>query len=49
MIFTFLFHPCVQWDNYFPAWLRWAPRGYDFMFGSRFTPLMQVFMLRLEK
>ncbi len=46
---TFLFHPCVQWDNYFPAWLRWAPRGYDFMFGSRFTPLMQVFMMRLEK
>ena len=46
---TFYFHPCVQWDNYFPRHLRWAPRLYDFMLGSRVTPLMQVFMFRLEK
>ena len=46
---TFYFHPCVQWDNYFPSCLRWAPRAYDFMLGSRFTPLMLVFMVRLEK
>ena len=46
---TFYFHPCVQWDNYFPSCLRWAPRAYDFMLGSRFTPLMQVIMVRLEK
>lgn len=46
---SFYFHPCVQWDNYFPAWLRWAPHAYDFALGSRITPLMQVFMFRLEK
>jgi SAM-dependent methyltransferase len=46
---TYYFHPCVQWDNYFPSWLRWAPRAYDFALGSRCTPLMQVFMFRLEK
>ena len=46
---TFYFHPCVQWDNYFPARLRWLPRAYDFLAGSRFTPLMLVFMVRLEK
>lgn len=46
---TFYFHPCVQWDNYFPRMLRWAPRLYDFVLGSRLTPLMQVFMFRLEK
>jgi hypothetical protein len=46
---SFFFHPCAQWDNYFPAWLRWAPRAYDFVLGSRITPLMQVFMLRLQK
>jgi len=46
---TFYFHPCVQWDNYFPANLRWAPRAYDYLLGSRFTPLMQVFMFRLDK
>jgi len=46
---TFYFHPCVQWDNYFPSRLRWVPQAYDFVFGTRFTPLMQVFMFRLEK
>lgn len=46
---TFYFHPCVQWDNYFPARLRWLPRAYDFLVGTRFTPLMLVFMVRLEK
>jgi len=46
---TFYFHPCVQWDNYFPRWLRWAPHSYDYLLGSRLTPLMQVFMVRLQK
>lgn len=46
---AFFFHPCVQWDQYFPSWLRWAPRAYDFALGSRVTPLMLVFMVRLEK
>src|SRR5262249_4348349 len=31
---TFYFHPCVQWDNYFPHCLRWAPHAYDYMLGS---------------
>ena len=46
---AFYFHPCVQWDQYFPASLRWLPRAYDFALGSRFTPLMLVFIVRLEK
>jgi len=46
---TFYFHPCVQWDHYFPRLLRWAPHSYDFALGSRVTSLMQVFMFRLQK
>jgi SAM-dependent methyltransferase len=46
---TFYFHPCVQWDNYFPRCLRWAPHTYDYVLGSRLTSLMQVFMFRLQK
>jgi SAM-dependent methyltransferase len=46
---TFYFHPCVQWDTYFPRPLRWIPRSYDFLIGTRVPPVMQIFMVRLEK
>src|SRR5262249_774007 len=46
---TFYFHPCLQWDTYFPALLKWAPRAYDFLVGTRLAPFMQIFILRLDK
>lgn len=46
---TFYFHPCLQWDTYFPRVLRWFPRGYDFVAGTRLAPFMQIFMMRLDK
>ncbi len=41
--------PCVQWDTYFPPILRWLPRGYDVVLGTRFRPFMQILMFRLQK
>lgn len=46
---TFYFHPCLQWDTYFPRWLRWAPHAYDYLIGSRFALGMQIFIVRLDK
>jgi SAM-dependent methyltransferase len=46
---TFYFHPCLQWDTYFPRCLRWAPRAYDFVIGTRIASCMQIFMMRLDK
>jgi len=46
---TFYFHPCLQWDTYFPPFLRWFPRSYDFLAGTRVVSLMQIFMMRLDK
>jgi SAM-dependent methyltransferase len=46
---TFYFHPCLQWDTYFPGALRWAPHAYDFLLGARLAPLMQIFIVRLDK
>jgi SAM-dependent methyltransferase len=46
---SFYFHPCVQWDTYFPRVLRWAPRFYDFCLGTRWAPGMQILIMKLEK
>jgi SAM-dependent methyltransferase len=46
---TFYFHRCVQWDSYFPRFLRWLPWSYDFLVGTRIPRLMQIFIVRLEK
>jgi SAM-dependent methyltransferase len=46
---TFYFHPCLQWDTYFPRCLRWFPRGYDFVAGTRAASFMQIFIMRLDK
>lgn len=45
----FFYHPCVQWDAYFPRWARWAPHLYDRAIGIRFPGAAQVLMYRLEK
>jgi len=46
---TFYFHPCLQWETYFPRCLRWAPRAYDFVIGTRIASCLQIFMMRLDK
>jgi len=46
---TFYYHPCLQWDTYFPKWLRWWPRSYDYLLGTRVSRLMQILIVRLEK
>lgn len=45
----FFYFPCVQWDTYFPRWLKWAPHAFDFCIGTHLTPFMQLFIIRLEK
>jgi len=45
----FYYHPCVQWDVYFPRWVRFAPNLYDRMVGIRVPGLNQTVMYRLEK
>ena len=45
----FHFYPCLQWDTYFPRFLRWGPKFYDFLLGARVASLMQIFMVRLER
>jgi SAM-dependent methyltransferase len=45
---TFYFHPCLQWDTYFPPSLRGLPHAYDFVLGTRLAPLMQIFIVRLD-
>jgi SAM-dependent methyltransferase len=46
---TFFHYPCVQWDTYFPSWLRWSPRAWDLALGTRFTTLMQILIIKLDK
>jgi len=41
--------PCMQWDSYFPYWLRWVPRLYDRMIGLRLARAMQVLIVGLSK
>ena len=46
---TFFHYPCVQWDTYFPTWLRWSPRVWDLALATRFTNLMQILIVKLDK
>ncbi len=46
---TFFYYPCVQWDTYFPIWLRWSPRAWDLALATRFTSLMQILIVKLDK
>jgi SAM-dependent methyltransferase len=46
---NFHYHPCMQWDTYFPAMLRFAPNLYDRFVGLRLPPAMQIFMCQLIK
>lgn len=45
----FHYHPCVQWDEYFPKAVRWAPRLFDRAVGVHFSAVAQQFMFKLEK
>ena len=46
---TFFHYPCVQWDTYFPTWLRWVPRAWDLALATRFTNHMQILIIKLDK
>jgi SAM-dependent methyltransferase len=46
---TFFHYPCVQWDTYFPSKLRCLPRVWDLAFATRFTNLMQILIIKLDK
>jgi SAM-dependent methyltransferase len=46
---TYFYHPCLQWDTYFPKRLRWLPHAYDYLIGSRMTMGMQILIVRLDK
>ena len=45
----FYWHPCVQWDTYFPNFLKFIPRSYDYLFGIKKEKRMAIFMFRLKK
>jgi len=45
----FVYVPCMQWDQYFPAWLRWGPRLYDAVVGLRVPSAMQIMICQLTK
>ncbi|MCR9295233.1 MAG: class I SAM-dependent methyltransferase [bacterium] len=45
----FHFYPCMQWDTYFPKWLRPIPHLYDYTIGTRYARGMMIFMVRIEK
>ena len=39
----------VQWDRYFPAWLRWAPHVWDCHVSARAPSMRLLLMVRLQK
>jgi len=45
----FYWHPCVQWDTYFPKFLRFIPYLYDYVLGIKNEKRMAIFMVRLKK
>jgi SAM-dependent methyltransferase len=45
----FMSHPNLQWDQYWPAPLRFLPRMYDRVLGARFRPFYQQFVFYVEK
>lgn len=44
----FFVMPCMQWDHYFPKFLRWMPNIFDWMLGTRAAFSMLIFMYRLQ-
>ena len=46
---TFHYYPCLQWDHYFPKYLRCFPHLYEYFLGTRFRLFMQIFAFRLQK
>lgn len=44
----FVYVPCMQWDRYFPAFLRWGPRFYDRLIGLRVPARMQILIFQLH-
>jgi SAM-dependent methyltransferase len=46
---SFTFVPCVQWEMYFPAWLRWMPYVWDRVVTARVETMNQVLIVRVEK
>jgi len=46
---SFTFVPSVQWEMYFPAWLRWMPYLWDRVVTARVPSMNQVLIVRLEK
>jgi len=45
----YFYFSCMQWDQYFPAALRWLPHAYDYFLGTRFKACALLFACRLEK
>jgi SAM-dependent methyltransferase len=45
----FEYYPCLQWDTYFPDFMRWIPHAYDYVAGIRWPACMLVFAFRLQK
>ena len=45
----FHYYPCMQWDTYFPAPMRFIPHAYDYFAGTRYASAMMIFMVRIEK
>jgi len=46
---SFTFVPCVQWEMYFPRWLRWMPYVWDRAVTSRAASMNQVVIVRLDR
>jgi len=46
---SFTFVPCVQWEMYFPRWLRWVPYVWDRTVSARVGSMNQVLIVRIEK
>ena len=42
-------YPCVNWDRYFPRWLRWMPHAFDRLIGIHTHRCAQQIMFKLEK
>src|SRR5262245_20310942 len=46
---SFTFVPCVQWEMYFPRWLRWMPFVWDRVVSARVESMNQVVIVRVER
>jgi SAM-dependent methyltransferase len=46
---TFYYYPALQWELYFPRPLRFIPRLYDLLIGTRFQSCFQQVLVKLER